>query len=343
MKSNIKILFLLFVLIFQGCLHSYLPRVKNCSVSEVKDDQIVFVVNQKIEEEVYIEDFYIMDLEGKNKRQLLNYPPEFSSWNICRPRWLPDGKRLVFGAVLPEEKIKLYMIDFNKKRIFDMDKLFKKIDKLAGDFPSWSPDGKKITFPGSSGDLNLYIANADGKNIKKLININLHEAISYPSFSLDGKKILFEFNNYKDESKNGLYTIDLIDGEWERLTYSHIIAVFSSNPSYSPDGSKIVFEGRPPGEYGFKTRIYIMDADGKNIYRLTKDDDPKRWTEKQPCWSPDGTKIVFVGTIRKEKGICDEIFIVNVDGKNLKRLTYSNQGIINWYPSFRPRPKSNEK
>jgi dipeptidyl aminopeptidase/acylaminoacyl peptidase len=55
-------------------------------------------------------------------------------------------------------------------------------------------------------------------------------------------------------------------------------------PSYSPDGTKIVFTSLQSGI----PSIWIMDSDGTNKQQLTSE-----YPAEPPKWSPDGSKIVF--------------------------------------------------
>ena len=87
-----------------------------------------------------------------------------------------------------------------------------------------------------------------------------------------------------------------------------------SNPSWSPDGTKLVFSfglGRFRGDV---TDIFIMDANGANRVNLTKG---RHKQNSLPAWSPDGTEIAFA-SYRDENF---EIYVMNADGKNLKNLT----------------------
>ena len=87
-----------------------------------------------------------------------------------------------------------------------------------------------------------------------------------------------------------------------------------SNPSWSPDGTKIAFSfglGRFRGDV---TDIYTVDATGKNRLNLTQG---RHKGNALPSWSPDGTKIAFVSN-RDDN---NEIYVMDADGKNLKNLT----------------------
>jgi Tol biopolymer transport system component len=82
--------------------------------------------------------------------------------------------------------------------------------------------------------------------------------------------------------------------------------VWAGNPVWSPDGSKIAFVSNRDG----RRDIYIMNADGSNVTRLTKDSIIK-WS---PSWSPDGTKIAFCGYHPGEPEPETYIYLVNVQG-----------------------------
>ena len=87
-----------------------------------------------------------------------------------------------------------------------------------------------------------------------------------------------------------------------------------STPSWSPDGTKIVFSfglGRFRGDV---SDIYIIDANGANRVNLTQG---RHKQNSAPAWSPDGTKIAFT-SYRDNNG---EIYVMNADGKNPKNLT----------------------
>ena len=98
-----------------------------------------------------------------------------------------------------------------------------------------APNGKYITFTGDfEGDIDIYRADLNGKNIKKLTTDEGYDG--GPFVSWDSKKIVFRR--------------DSIDTEEERADYRRLHAENLVRPS--------------------KLEIWIMDADGKNKKQVTK-------------------------------------------------------------------------
>jgi len=88
-------------------------------------------------------------------------------------------------------------------------------------------------------------------------------------------------------------------------------------PSLSPDGQKIVFVSNCDGN----DDIYTMNIDGSQRQRLTTDPGNDWW----PMWSPDGTQIVF-DAIRPEHSDRRQIYVMNADGSNQRRVSNGTQG-----------------
>src|SRR6266480_2701580 len=88
------------------------------------------------------------------------------------------------------------------------------------------------------------------------------------------------------------------------------------DPTPSPDGKKLIFISLISG----KEQLFTMDADGKNIVQLTRDDAD----HEDPAWSPDGKKIALV-RITKER---TSIAVMNADGSNVDVLTPKEHNTI---------------
>lgn len=86
---------------------------------------------------------------------------------------------------------------------------------------------------------------------------------------------------------------------------------FAAAPQWSPDGSRIVYQGLRDGN----ADLYAASADGSGEMRLTEAAEPDR----QPAWSPDGSRVAFV----RELGSNAEVFVMDADGSDVRRLTDS--------------------
>lgn len=100
-------------------------------------------------------------------------------------------------------------------------------------------------------------------------------------------------------------------------------------PEWSPDGTKIIYDGKWEGDEHL--HIYIMDADGSNEQRLT--DSP--WDESSGAWSPDGEWIVFTSARDDEHHSLNEVYKMRPNGTEVTRLTNNmkQEYIPGWSPN----------
>ena len=112
-------------------------------------------------------------------------------------------------------------------------------------------------------------------------------------------------------------------GTPKRITLSN----GSSDPAYSPDGSKIAFVSG--GGLGYD--IFVMNSDGTGRKQLTNTGS----ADLQPAWSPDGRKIAFVSNTFSLNGQTDyEIWVMNADGTNPTPIT--NNSYSETQPAWSP-------
>ena len=178
----------------------------------------------------------------------------------------------------------------------------------------------------------IYVMDADGKNLHKLTNNRDNDW--WPSWSPDGRRIVFVSER---DGNREIYVMDADGGNPQNLTNDPNEDWY---PSWAPDGKRIAFMSLRDGhiiDVAPTYEIYVMDADGGNPQNLTNNPNDDRY----PSWSPDSKRIVFVserpGHFRSKLGITSEIYVMDADGGNQRRLTENRQN--DWYPSWSPDGK----
>ncbi|MBL8145557.1 MAG: PD40 domain-containing protein [Anaerolineae bacterium] len=108
------------------------------------------------------------------------------------------------------------------------------------------------------------------------------------------------------DTQSDLIAYDAARSLGHNLTRSR---AYELSPVWSPDGSQIAFvSDRAAGLH-----IYVMDAGGRNIRRLT----PPGRAFEAPRWSADGARLAFVA--RGSAGV--DIFTVNADGSGFEQVS----------------------
>ena len=123
-----------------------------------------------------------------------------------------------------------------------------------------------------------------------------------------------------------IFTIDLASGKITQLTSGR--NHHDSNPRWSPDGKRIAFKStRNGGQFD----IYVMDANGANVTRVT--DHPAQ--DHDPVWMPDGQSVIISST----RDSREDLFRVWLADRRVERLTHHVVGRA-IMPSISPDGKS---
>jgi TolB protein len=110
-------------------------------------------------------------------------------------------------------------------------------------------------------------------------------------------------------------------------TVIKITNIENAYPSWSPDGSRLVFQSNRSGHWV----LYTMNADGSDVAALTED----QFRSVGPVWSPDGTLILYVSNNEDE---WEDLWVVRPDGTGKRNVTNTpsvNESHPHWGPGGR--------
>ncbi|MFC2075341.1 TolB family protein [Bdellovibrionota bacterium] len=219
------------------------------------------------------------------------------------------SNKIVF-SVAPDGDEEIYVMDSDGE---NRTKLVESTEKgISNRTPEWSPDGSQIAFQSNKdGSREIYILTLLTKRVNKLTNSG--SVCNHPAWSPDGKKLIFT-----SDRGNGLalYIINS-DGTSEKLISPDGTKgknIF--NPCWTPDGRKIAYMVQ--GEGSNPDSLWNANSDGSHPIQIG----PEGLSIFEFDYSYVNNQIVFDAKVSSESVLGDwDIFTMNVDGSNIKRLT----------------------
>jgi Tol biopolymer transport system component len=248
-----------------------------------------------------------------------------TSNNSSDPSYSPDGSKIAFiGGSKTNSSFEVWVMNADgsgRRQVTNT--------TAAEQEPAWSPDGTRLVYASNS---ELWTINVDGTRRRQLTSTSSSE--TEPAWSPDGSKIAFK-------RSQDIWVMNS-DGTGEANVTPNSPAPCTSNcyqggdedPAWSPDGSRIAYVhgyGPPtnPNAGGGVPNIWTMDPNGGNKVNVSNNPDT---SATQPAWSPDETKIAYVGVA---SGSTDRnIYVMNADGTSQGPIDTSTAHDINpdWQP-----------
>jgi Tol biopolymer transport system component len=224
---------------------------------------------------------YVVDLDGKNKRELSkDYPHLVHGMSLS-----PDGKR---GAY-EDPAYRLFLADADGTNAKEV-----KTGERFHLVPSWSPDGSWVLFvAGEHYDCHPHVLKADGTGLKKLASRNgyrggidfldvydFHDGSSdLPVWAPDSKSV---FYTARVGSNVELFRVTL-EGKSEQLSDTPAGSMHY-HPAASPDGKWLVYGSKRDGV----RQLYVMRLGDRKEHRITdlKKGHAAMWASWQPRPAP---------------------------------------------------------
>jgi Tol biopolymer transport system component len=188
------------------------------------------------------------------------------------------------------------------------------------------------------GATEIYLMSPDGSNVRRLTDNVAND--SFPALSPNGKKIVFDSNRNRAEGEP-INTSDLFVMNTDGT--EQIFLIRGSSATWSPDSKNIAFHASASGA-GLPTRADLgAPTSDSDIFVANLDDllagvagcgwrrnltNSPEWIDDDADWSPDGRRIVFTRhpvTDDRQRSNQAEIYVINVDGTGLTRLTFNNE------------------
>jgi TolB protein len=202
---------------------------------------------------------------------------------------------------------------------------------------SWSPDGRRIAYTRSEGDTHpeIWVADADGTNARRLAPSAPVGIDSAPDWSPDGRRLVFqgEWMRPDEELALDMFIVEVANARLTRLTWTPLDWEF--NPAWSPDGSQIAYSrGNARDDDG----IYLLDLGSRRTRAITRVSysDRRAGTEHdEPAWSADGRRIAFQLRAYANGDLRPAIQSMNANGTNRRRIVSTESGLLGT-PSWSP-------
>jgi Tol biopolymer transport system component len=163
-------------------------------------------------------------------------------------------------------------------------------------------NGLIVFMADTGGGYQLYTVRPNGRDLRQITHIN-GDAIK-PDWSPDGRRIAFALNECSVAIMNA-------DGSSLRVLPSQTPGGCEGDPSFTPDGSRLVYERYDPSIED--DAVWSMNLDGTDRQRITSAGAP------DPNVSPDGKTVSFLGGPEDATAL----FTARLDGSNLFQVTPS--------------------
>ncbi|MCA9888428.1 MAG: PD40 domain-containing protein [Anaerolineae bacterium] len=291
------------------------------------------------ERENHIANIFIMDANGLNQTNLSNSPNTDDRY----PAWSPDGTKIAFSRVTVPGSSDIYVMNNDgtqQTKLLDGNGTYKYM-------PTWSPDGTEIMFTSAEEPPQVGLVSVSIEKMNITTGLRTHIAWIDTYGHLD-----WSWKNNSIAYYNASTYLEINSMNVDGTNFSRITPIPEGgdtayqNPNWSPDGTKIVFQGAVYNQGASDDNIYIVDVQSGDIINITSTFDSD---DMMPDWQPISSlqptqaqetppelpyqsngRIAFVS----DRDGNDEIYSMKADGSDVRRLT--DDASSDLYPDWSP-------
>jgi Tol biopolymer transport system component len=263
---------------------------------------------------------FTINPDGSGQTQLTHRPDGAGDQGLT---WAPDGSSLL--VVLSANRDIIYTMRPDGS---DTRRISPPCTKrcLGDDEPAFTRSGTRIAFNRAFGPVTndnaavvaIFTMDADGTKVTQLTQKTRPTSTEDHSatWSPDGRQIAFQRLNTTAApvGRSAIYVMRASGTQLHRITPTSLDA---SNPRWSRDGSRILFNDVAEPADGKDANIYTVRPDGTDLTKLTNYTGGTSQAFVDD-WSPDGTQIVFHF---QDSGV-DDLYTMDADGSNPHPLTH---------------------
>lgn len=255
-------------------------------------------------------EIYKSNIDGTNIARLTN-----SSDKKSFPSISPDGTKVLFQNVDYSTASEIYIMNNDGSNLIQLTN-----NTTYDGYPNFSPDGQSIVFSAwdNSGFPEIFTMNLDGTNRTQITNTQGTDWYYAPKFNVAGNKIYFLV------SQNGNFHIVMMDlngNNWIDITQPNTYGYIDVYPSFSQDGSKIIFSTSEYSGNGSILDLIMINADGSDWQRITTAENSERF-DLAVFHPTDNSKLFFSYTPSGGKSSIKEM---NTDGTGIIELAICPQ------------------